>query len=77
MRESYGTPPRAYEELYDLREDPQEAENVAFEPRYEGVRIDLSRQLRGWMVDTDDPLLDGPVPPGDAEEIRTWPHESA
>ncbi|WP_255168824.1 sulfatase family protein [Natrononativus amylolyticus] len=74
VRESYGTPPRAYEELYDIHEDPQEAENVAFEPRYAEIRNDLSEQLYEWMVDTDDPLLNGPVAPGDYDEITDWTH---
>ena len=76
VRERYSVPPRPYEELYDLRDDPQEDANVAKEPRYQDVRIDLSRRLFEWMEATDDPLLDGPVPPGDDEEIHSWPHES-
>ena len=69
VREEYGVPLRPYEELYDLRDDPQESKNVVNEPRYEAVRDDLDRQLRTWMHETDDPLLDGPVPPGDYDEI--------
>ncbi|MFP8956160.1 sulfatase [Natrialbaceae archaeon A-CW3] len=75
VRERYGAPPRPYEELYDLYEDPQEADNVAFEPRYSEIRRDLAEQLHTWMVDTDDPLLNGPIPPGDYETIAAWPHE--
>ncbi|MFC4542051.1 sulfatase [Halosolutus amylolyticus] len=77
VRETYGIPPRPYEELYDLKNAPQEDENVAFEPRYQDVRRDLSRRLYEWMDETDDPLLDGPVPPGNYETIKSWPHESA
>ena len=76
VREEYGVPPRPYEELYDLRDDPQEDANVVTEPRYQDVRVDLSRQLQEWMEATDDPLLDGPLAPGDYDEIRSWPHES-
>ncbi|WIV68403.1 sulfatase family protein [Natrialbaceae archaeon AArc-T1-2] len=75
VRESYGVPLRPAEELYDLEADPQESDNVVYEPGYQDVRIDLSRQLREWMETTDDPLLDGPVPPADYDEITTWPHE--
>ncbi len=75
VRETDGVPPRPYEELYDLREGPQEDDNVAFEPAYQEVRTDLSRRLHEWMHRTDDPLLEGPVPPGDNDEITTWAHE--
>ncbi|ELY58690.1 sulfatase family protein [Natronolimnohabitans innermongolicus] len=75
VRETDGVPPRPYEELYDLHESPQEDDNVVFEPTYQNVRRDLSRELHEWMVDTDDPLLDGPVVPGDYDEITTWAHE--
>ncbi|EMA37235.1 sulfatase family protein [Halobiforma nitratireducens] len=76
VRETDGVPPRPYEELYDLAESPQEDENVVFEPRYQDVRERLSRELQEWMETTDDPLLDGPVVPGDYDEITTWSHES-
>ncbi|TYT61290.1 sulfatase family protein [Natrialba swarupiae] len=77
VRETDGTPARQYEELYDLRDAPQEDDNVVYEPRYQDVRQDLSRELYEWMDETDDPLLDGPVVPGDYDEIQSWPHESA
>ncbi|THE65945.1 sulfatase [Salinadaptatus halalkaliphilus] len=75
VRETDGVPPRPYEELYDLRESPQEDDNVAQEPRYQDVRRDLAAQLHEWMVDTDDPLLEGPVPPGDYETVTAWPDD--
>jgi N-sulfoglucosamine sulfohydrolase len=75
VRERYGTPIRPYEQLYDLEAAPQEDENVVLEPRYQDVRLDLARQLQEWMSDTDDPLLDGPIVPGDYDEILSWPHE--
>ena len=75
VREHYAVPPRPYEELYDLRETPQEDENVVHEPRYQDVRLDLARQLRGWMVATDDPLLEGPVLPANYDGIQRWPQE--
>ncbi len=75
VRETDGIPQRPYEELYDLHETPQEDDNVVFEPTYQDVRTDLSRRLYEWMSDTDDPLLEGPVPPGDYDEITSWAHE--
>lgn len=77
VRERYCIPTRPYEELYDLRDAPQEDDNVAFEPRYQDVRESLSRQLYEWMDETDDPLLDGPIVPGNYEQILRRPHESA
>jgi len=76
VRESYSVPTRQYEELYDLQETPREDENVASEPRYQDVRKSLSRQLYEWMDETDDPLLEGPIVPGNYEQIFRWPHES-
>lgn len=54
------------EQLFDLFFDPHEAHNVAAEPGYEAVLMELRGQLRAWMERTADPLLSGdvPVPPG-------------
>jgi N-sulfoglucosamine sulfohydrolase len=58
----------AFEKLYDLAFDPNEANNLAGNPEYEHVRAELSQRLLQWMTDTDDPLLDGdPQPPLGAE----------
>ena len=76
VRERFAVPPRPYEELYDLRDAPQEDDNIVFEPRYQDKRLELAERLHDWMVETDDPLLDGPVPPGNNDEIQAWPHES-
>jgi hypothetical protein len=51
-----------HEELYDLEADPYELENLAGHAAYDQVRQELSAALAGWMRDTDDPLLRGPIP---------------
>ncbi len=58
----------AFEQLYDLALDPNEANNLAHDPQYAHVRAELSQRLLQWMTDTQDPLLDGdPQPPPGAE----------
>jgi len=51
------------EALYDLWLDPTEGTNRIDDPALRGVRSDLEQRLREWMARTDDPLLQGPVPP--------------
>jgi N-sulfoglucosamine sulfohydrolase len=50
------------ERLHDLLLDPNEMRNLVDEPAYADVAGDLRSRLDAWMHDTDDPLLDGPVP---------------
>jgi N-sulfoglucosamine sulfohydrolase len=58
----------AFEKLYDLAFDPNEANNLAEDPDYADVRDELSGRLHDWMQQTEDPLLDGdPTPPAGAE----------
>ena len=49
-------------ELYDLREDPLELNNVSDKPKYARVRQELLTRLKGHLEQTDDPILRGPVP---------------
>jgi N-sulfoglucosamine sulfohydrolase len=58
----------AFEQLYDLAFDPNEAANLAGDESYEEIRSGLADRLHAWMVETDDPLLRGdPKPPPGAE----------
>lgn len=54
------------EALFDLLFDPNEARNLAEEPSLRPIRDEIRARLDRWMTDTDDPLLQDPlpVPPG-------------
>jgi N-sulfoglucosamine sulfohydrolase len=41
-------------ELYDLKEDPYELENLAEEPRLQPVRVRLMSELKAWMEQQGD-----------------------
>lgn len=49
-------------QLFDLVKDPGEWDDVAGDPAYRDVRVDLNRRLMEWMTDVNDSLLKGPRP---------------
>lgn len=49
-------------ELYDLKKDPLERNNIADIPENQEIVKQLARRLHEWMLQTEDPLLDGPIP---------------
>jgi arylsulfatase A-like enzyme len=55
-----------FEQLYDLVFDPNEASDLAGDPASGELLQQMRDRLESWMVDTDDPLLNGdpPAPPG-------------
>jgi len=55
---------RAEEELYDLKNDPNEVTNLINDPAYEAVLIELRQKLVDWMNETNDPLLKGKIKDG-------------
>ncbi len=44
-------------ELYDLKEDPHEFNNLAEDPNYWEIRTDLEKRLDAWRHETRDPML--------------------
>jgi N-sulfoglucosamine sulfohydrolase len=75
---------RPAEELYDLRNDPEQINNVAAKPEFREVKQRLSAQVDAWMKATADPRVDpnydefdkfpyfggGPAP-----ELKKWDTE--
>jgi arylsulfatase A-like enzyme len=70
MRAGWADRPVARELLYDLLFDPNEAHNLADERAMQPVKAELQARLERWMRETDDPLLDGPVPPPPGAEYN-------
>ena len=52
----------APEQLYDLIFDPNETHNLVNDSVVAAVLDDMRHRLDRWMLETDDPLLHGPVP---------------
>lgn len=52
---------RSHEELYDLRTDPLERDNLAGKPEHDAVLCEMRGRLLRFMRRTRDPLLEGPV----------------
>ncbi|XP_028981990.1 N-sulphoglucosamine sulphohydrolase [Diachasma alloeum] len=47
-------------ELFDLKMDPEELKNIAFEPSAKGVFKELREKLLQWQKDTQDPWICAP-----------------
>lgn len=70
VREEYHSGTRTYEKLYNLKSDPHEQDNLADDDAYADVKAGLNNCLVTRMEATDDPLLNGPVPPADYDIIE-------
>jgi arylsulfatase A-like enzyme len=57
-------------ELYDLASDPLEMTSLAGRAETAELQRDLDEKLRDWMIETGDPLLNGPVPSPRARQLR-------
>jgi arylsulfatase A-like enzyme len=62
--------PVAQEQLYDLIFDPNEVCNQVDNPALAPVLAEMRTRLEEWMRDTDDPLLQGPVPAPPGTELN-------
>jgi arylsulfatase A-like enzyme len=69
--------PPPWEALFDLSLDPSEGHNRIDDPALAAVADDLRGRLRDWMVRTEDPLLQGPVPPQQGTFVNTVDQVSA
>ena len=69
--------PVARESLHDLFFNPGEGRNLVGNDDYAHVLADLRERLHQWMVDTDDPLLRGPVVPPVGARINSQSQRSA
>jgi N-sulfoglucosamine sulfohydrolase len=58
----YQDTPYPEEMLFDLIFDPHEANNLANSPAHMDILAKMRTQLRSWMEETRDPLLDGKIP---------------
>jgi N-sulfoglucosamine sulfohydrolase len=51
------------EQLYDLILDPNENADLSSDSRHAGILAELRGRVQRWMVETDDPLRNGPIEP--------------
>jgi len=52
---------RTKEELYEIKEDPNENHNLAYILAYNDILLELRQSLFNWMKRTNDPLLKGKI----------------
>ena len=67
----------ARESLHDLFFNPGEGRNLIDSPDYAPILEELRQRLQDWMVQTDDPLRHGPVPPPPGALINAQTDRSA
>jgi arylsulfatase A-like enzyme len=69
--------PVARESLHDLFFNPGEGRNLIGNEDYSSVLADLRERLHRWMVETNDPLLHGPIAPPVGARINSQSQRSA
>ncbi len=55
LQASYFQTPRPLEELYDVKADPDEVRNLAGDPAFGGVKMELASSLSSWRQKIGDP----------------------
>jgi len=70
LRHGWGERSIPAEQLYDLVFDPTESLNLVGEQSPGRVLAEMRERLERWMVETDDPLLHGPVEPPPGVEVN-------
>ena len=66
------SPQRPMYDLYDLQEDPFEFHNLAGDPAYGEIELELKSKLIEWMILNQD-YLPLPLIPGDPEaDVRRF-----
>jgi arylsulfatase A-like enzyme len=73
MERRFFQAPRPVFELYDLRADPDETNNLAEDPAHAATRKDLAARLARWMEETNDFL----PPPSPARRAARENHAAA
>jgi N-sulfoglucosamine sulfohydrolase len=71
LAEGWGELELPREALHDLRFDPVEAQNLIDAPHCAEIARELRARLDAWMRETEDPLLDGPVPAPEGAEVNS------
>ena len=51
-----------FEELYDLKIDPFQKNNLAKDSKYKKIKSKLSKELKNWMIDQNDFFLAESMP---------------
>jgi N-sulfoglucosamine sulfohydrolase len=77
LARGWATRPVARERLHDLFFNPGEGRNSIDDPAYAEIRDELRARLDGWMHETNDPLLEGPVVPPPGARINSQTQQSA
>jgi arylsulfatase A-like enzyme len=62
LTNGYADSPVPSTSLFDNLLDPLQRENLAGADEFAEIERDLANRLKAWMSDTNDPLLNGPVP---------------
>jgi arylsulfatase A-like enzyme len=53
-QQSMWLPRRKPEELYDLKNDPYETKNLASDPVYKEILLEMRQRMKDWMIGTND-----------------------